>query len=203
MHKLFCLSVALVFLLAAYPASAGLITFSEFSVGTAIDTEYGSVGVLFTPTNTGGGGSPTFVIVTGPMPSPGSGPSGAFDTVPSLGSADTLIMDFVDPSNNSVPGWVSGSGLSFVLWDTESSISYSTYDVFGGPLQSGSVSTNVPVLASGFSGDVHRVVFTDSGGDGFWIDQIGYGDITAIPEPATFGLLGLGLFSLGLLRRRS
>ncbi len=204
MSKLSRFSVALLFLLVAYPASAGLITFGEVPLGTSVDTEYGSVGVLFAPTNSGGGSAPTFVTVNSPpIASPGSGTYAAFNTLPVFGSADTLIMDFVDPSNNSIPGWVAGSGLSFVLWDTESSVSFWTYDVFGGLIGSGSLVTNVPVSFSGFSGDVHRVVFSDTGGDGFVIDQIGYGDITAIPEPATFGLLGAGLLAIGLLRRRS
>jgi len=204
MSKLSRFFVVVVSLLVAYPASAGLITFGEVPLGTSVDTEYGSVGVLFAPTNSGGSTSPTFVTLNSPsIASPGSGTYAAFNTLPVFGSADTLIMDFVDPSNNSIPGWVAGSGLSFVLWDTESSVNFWTYDVNGNPLGGGSLATNVPTSFGSFSGDVHRVVFSDSGGDGLVIDQIGYGAITAIPEPATFGLLGAGLLAIGLLRRRS
>ncbi len=60
-------------------------------------------------------------------------------------------------------------------------------------------------LNSGYVGNVDEVrVAVVGGGGGFGMDDVTYNEAGgAIPEPATFGLMGFGLTGLALLRRRA
>lgn len=63
--------------------------------------------------------------------------------------------------------------------------------------------TGVPVwVASGYAGFVDEVRLTAVSQGNFIIDDITYNGEAAVPEPGTYALMGAGLGSLALLRRK-
>jgi hypothetical protein len=113
----------------------------------------------------------------------------------------TLDAHFVCPDNTSLNGtvpWVSffqdrgaqsGGGV------------FIAYDIDGNKVIEKAFNTSGKTFHTyddwGYIGEIHRI-YIGSCRDG--IDDLSYGDITCIPEPATVSLLALG--GLALLRRR-
>ena len=140
------------------------ITFEDVAVGAFVGTTYAlTAGVNFTAS---GGG--TMTIGTG-TPSPGSGKYLAFNTVPA--GPDTLTMEFVTPADGTTPTTVAGSQLSFILWDTEENVTFTTYDSSSVAIETRTLTTRIATF-SGFTGNIYKIIFTDTGSDGFAIDNI-------------------------------
>lgn len=214
------IAVAVLFALSMMvaPVGAGIIGFEDAFLtagfgpdsvhvggtkGTPVANQYLGSGVLFSVSGgvdyTSGAG---FVSCAGCTGSKWL----TFNTVPVLtGPAGTLTVQFVQPGNAGVLGTVLASGLSFWIADNEANKLATFYDISGNSLgtfqlssagATGSIVTGTPV---------NKIVFTDTGSDGFSIDQLTFGDITAvqgIPEPGTLALLGSGLVALGFFTRR-
>lgn len=207
-------AVLVLFLLLAAPAFSGLITFNEVGLTAGFGPD---------PTFPG---SPKGSIVTSQF-----GPAVTFSTAPS--STVAYVSSFTQvPSGpsasgnflvvNSVPfstppagtltitfnGWVLASSLSVYLKDSEWATASTSVDLKnsgGSILQSWTLGQLEETHLFTGSGQVHSMVFTDIGSDGFALDTLSYGTITSdqvVPEPATMGLLGAGLVAIGLLRRR-
>lgn len=185
--------IVLVFLLFAAPASAGLITFGEVPVGTVVSSEYVGDGVYFwqwtTTSVTANWNSGNIVQPALAVYGPGN-----------------LGLQFVQPGNSSAQGWVDSGSINFDIWDTNAgSTNVYFYDENGVLIPAltilGLGSSN-PVNISVAAGyNVGWIYFQDDG-DGHVIDNIAFGEVMSIPEPATFALLGAGLLAVGLLRRR-
>lgn len=120
----------------------------------------------------------------------------------------TLTINFVSPSNSSLAGTVVGTGLSLYVKDTESTVRFDLYGLSNNLLETWNLTTVNPlpdpprIHTFTTAGDVNKIVVTDLGGDGFTLDEITFGEITAVPEPGTLALLGAGLVALGLISRR-
>ena len=191
--------------LASAPALASTITYSELglSPGNSLTTQLASLGVLFSITDG------TDVIGSG------SGPAGSNITVQYLGVGSSvsqtahLNIEFVDPANSAVDGWVDGSTIFFDLWDTNVDpsprVTVNAYDLSNVLLGTYNLTSLYENNGGGFTGNVHRLEFVDNGGDGHVLDNLDYGAINTpqgVPEPGTFFLMGAGLVGLGLAMRR-
>ena len=183
----------LALVLFAGPASAGLITFGEVPVGTAVTTEYVGDGVYFwqwtTTATTANWNSGSIVQPSLAVYGPGD-----------------FYLQFVQPGDQNIQGWVDSGSINFDIWDTNSgSTNVYFYDDTGALIPAltilGLGSSN-PVNISVAGGyNIGWIAFSDDG-DGHVIDNIAFGEVMSIPEPATFALLGAGLLAVGLLRRR-
>jgi len=101
----------------------------------------------------------------------------------------------------------------FEINGTNEGITYDSVDILGSLTYGGTLSIDfgfTPVLLStynlfdfaGQSGNFSSLVFLDSGFDGTFSTSTGILTVTAVPEPTTMALVGIGLGVL-LLRRRS
>jgi len=171
--------------------------------GTIITNQYASLGVLFSTQNASGTTTSDWVS-SGQGITPGSGVSGNFLAVmtwPQTGTGGTLTIEFV--GGTILAGGV--TPLSFYLNDTEHFKSVSTYGISGNLLETQTLS-GPGVVDKTFNtwtvDGIHKIVISDSDANGFELDTLTFGEITAIPEPGTLALLGAGLVALGLISRR-
>jgi len=178
-----------------------------------VGSPYASSGVLFSTSVAGPGVGAAYAYVSSEAFVQNGG--GAYDTNylvvhtwPQGLPPGTLTINFVSPSNSSLAGTVVGTGLSLYVKDTESSVLFQLYGLSNNLLETWNLTTVNPlpdpprIHTFTTAGDVNKIVVTDLGGDGFTLDQITFGDITAVPEPGTLALLGAGLIALGLISRR-
>ena len=195
--------------LASAPALATTITFSELGLvpGNSLTTEYASLGILVSTVN-----GPA-VIGGGATPPVGSTITGQYLVVNwSPNGVAHANIEFVDPTNSAVPGWVDGSTVFFDLWDDNAipspRVTVKAYDLSNVLLGTYDLTSLYENNGGGFTGDVHRLEVIDNGGDGHVLDNLDYGDIITppgpqeIPEPGTFFLMGAGLVGLGFAIRR-
>ena len=88
-------------------------------------------------------------------------------------------------------------GLFDIVFADQSAVSYDMNDIFTGSQTDGSA------FYLGFVSDIaiESLAFhSNHANDGFGIDNVTVGKV---PEPGTLALLGLGLFGLGLMRRKA
>ncbi len=204
-RKLLLVFAALV--LASAPALATTITFSELGLvpGNSLTTEYASLGILVStvngPATIGGGATPPVgSTITGQYLVVNWSPNGVAH----------VNIEFVDPTNSAVPGWVDGSTVFFDLWDDNAvpspRVTVNAYDLSNVLLGSYDLTSEYANNAGGFTGQIHRLELVDNGGDGHLFDNLDFGAITTpqegIPEPGTFFLMGAGLVGLGFAIRR-
>jgi len=191
-------------LLAPVAALSATITFNDLSVTTVVTNQYASSGVLFSIT-----GGQEYVANVGTL-DPFGNAIGSFPgylgsqflgvwTVPLYGTAASLTATFVDPTNSSIPGIVSGSTISVYVADTEQGVKLESFDLNNVLLETKNLTSGYATITF-TTGLVHSIRFTDTAGDGHIIDNFTYGPI--IPEPSTFALIGGSLLILGLVMRR-
>jgi|GEM_PF-7079868 hypothetical protein len=183
-------------------STATTITFSESGLapGNTLTNQLASYGVLFSVSNG------TIVVSNSWTPPAGSTITGQYVAVNStISSTGQATVAFVSPSDPSVNGWVNGASISFDLWDTNATpsprVTVNAYDMNAVLLGTFNLTSEYVNAANPFSGNVHSLVFVDDGGDGHVIDNLSFGDITVVPEPGTFVLLGAGLMVVSLARR--
>jgi hypothetical protein len=176
------LSASVLLAAAAFaPASATLLTFSEFPVGTVITNQYGPQGVLFSALT----GNNPIIANDGAMPdSPVLSPNPPF-------SGD---FQWVFPGNAGGVQFDSG------FWD---SLGTGVVEVFGPGGGSLGVFTNTTTGVDHFDfsalGLIGRITFNSAADPaGADIDNLQF----AVPEPVSLVLLGSGLAFFGLVRRR-
>jgi hypothetical protein len=192
--------VAIALIFAVVPAHSTVITFDTVTAGTSpLTNELASFGLLFSIVNG------TDEVRTGV-----AGVSGNFLAINTVPAATmpyaVLTVTFVDPLDSALAGLVAGSGVSVNVYDSEQNVTVNSFDINGVQLESLVLTaadfTGMTASPSFSTGDIHSLQFIDAGGDGFFMDNLTYGEITAIPEPATLGLIGSGLLALGLWRRK-
>lgn len=194
-------------------STSHVIDFEDLAAGTLVSNQYAAWGVTFLPNAFAGSGSPTgdwatntdmtVVSSTGPD----VGPLGE----PALVSGNLL---------RSYEGWLNEDGdASFVLLFSQpiSSISVdfagvgNSRDTTGLELYTPEGSFIARVLASAlgqqrlsFSGSNIGAVVVLPGSLDDWVavDNISFSTAAAVPEPASAGLLGLGLAAVGAMARR-
>jgi hypothetical protein len=199
------------------PAAASLITFNEAGLvpgygpdpwfsgspkGTILTTQLASQGILFSTDSK----AVAYISNQTYIPSgPSTGNFLTVNTVPILGPEGALTVSFVSPSNPATPGWVDGLSVSFYIRDSEEGsprVLVTTYNYSGTQLEQWGL-TAFDATHAFTTGQINRIVFTDTGGDGHILDSLAYGAITeVVPEPGTFALLSTGLIGLGLALRR-
>ncbi len=177
----------------AFPGGSALLTFN----GLADNTEVNGLsvsGVLF-GYSLGSG----YVIIDG---GPGITNSVAPPNVVSVGN-NAGIMTMILPA----PATLFGYG--YAVLDTVPVTNATTITLFSGATNVGSLSYDAvpdPIFAGGFAGiqstiafDRVQVVFNSEQAEAFAFDNVTFD--SAVPEPTTLVLMGLGLSAL-LLRRR-
>ncbi|MCS6951946.1 MAG: PEP-CTERM sorting domain-containing protein [Bryobacterales bacterium] len=174
-----------------------------------LSTQLASLGVIF---NISGGAA----LIGGPfVPPASSAVSGRYLMINTChylaqtcsGTPAVLTVYFVAPWDSTLPAYVDGSTISFDLWDTNDTplprVIVHAYDVAGGHLGTLNLLSEFVNNVTGFTGPVHRLVFVDHGADGHVVDNFRFGALTAVPEPASFLLVGAGLVLAGSYRRRA
>ena len=106
------------------------------------------------------------------------------------GAPSTTRIDFLHGTRNET--------ISLAVWDTESSVSVTSYNAAGLPVETVNLTSLSAVLAFSVVGHADYLIITDSGGDGHVWDNLTY---LPNPEPSTFVLVGIALVGIGVLRR--
>ena len=185
MKKLLTLFSFIMVVVISNTASATVITFDEYAVGTAITNQYADQGVLFSsgifgesPTISGDLASPTEPVLA---------PNGIH-----LYSGDLLISFTGDGATDvsfDSGYWDCLYTAVITVYDTASNIvAVLSNDQFG--------VYNIDLSSYGTIGAIYFSSILDPAGSA--IDNLAF----TVPEPATFALLGLGLLAIGFSSRK-
>ena len=195
MRRVALLTVAMVTLLGCVGVAhaVGPITFDELPVGTVVDNQYASLGVVFLPGDVTG--MLPIISMNGAMPAaPVLSPQGQYTPPQYWQYAGDFWMEFVQPVTS--VQFISG------YWDTPATGQIDLFDPGGGLITTATNAGMGPETMS-FSGlgNIKKIYFNSLyDGAGADIDNLQF---TPVPEPGTLALLCLG--GTGLLagfRRR-
>lgn len=211
------LTVAVVASLMAWavPGFAGTITFDDVApnanllrAGTDTNNSLAGDGILLTLCGSMNGAS-CIPLASGTSDAgilsfggPTTGQSLVVETFPQGGPIGvTLQITFIHPL-------LTGTSLSFLLWDTENSVTAAVDNGSGGGLSTqvltSGISSGATITFSNLAAGTSRLLLTDVGSDGFVIDNLAFADPANAPEAGTFGLFGSALLGLGaMIYRRS
>lgn len=190
--KLACFAVLFV---AALPSQAVVINFDDLVGPVVLEEQYSALGVHFSATENGGSvGSIAGVSLSGTYESPRNVWSNCYPSICDE-RADVLRIDFDYLVQN-------------LSWYTDTAGSsqptFNAYDIGGGLLET-VLATATPegtyaLTQFASSGIAYVELLQPSDDWGYYLDTLSFE--RAVPAPATLALMGIGLFGLGISRRR-
>lgn len=159
----------------SFSSSATVINFDALPIGTAVDNEYSSLGVVFSSPGGGAGGLVVFLA-------PGQ----------VLSVASSIIADFTVPVHKVGANYSSISPLTLEIYDSSNTL-----------LESLTLSSSPGFLGLDSGGVLIAKAIIHDSGYGFTIDNFAFEDpVSQVAEPNTLLLLGSGLLGLGVLGRK-
>jgi len=186
---------------ASYPGNGNVGNAADASFDTPLmplGVEFiGDVNTRFLATNFGGGAM-----------APLAGNYLQVNSVNDSSLTQSVIRMSFDRGNDDGT-WAVGSLLFLDLQDGQMNVQLQAYDKDGNPLggvinfssEVGTISFATMAGLTAFD-RVDYVLITDTGGDGYILDNLHFELASEVPEPSTFVLMSIGLAGAGLLRRR-
>lgn len=148
-------------------------------------------------TITSGGVSVRFSAAGLQMRGLGGFPAGSDRVMSTDGDSQLMTMELLGgarATSVSFRNWISGTYTGEV-----DNIKMTAYDGLNNVL--GSVTSTFELIGLSFVG-IAKITWDDVGNTGFVVDDIELRGVSAVPEPGTYALVGVGLALVGVARRR-